>query len=47
MTLSIMTIYAYAKCHYAESFVLSVTNDTIMLNVIMLSAIMLNVVAPR
>jgi hypothetical protein len=39
-----MTIYAYAKC--CESFMLSVTNNTIIMNVVMLSVVMLNVVAP-
>jgi len=39
-----MTIYAYAKYHFAKSFMLSVTNNTIMLNVVMLNVIMLNVV---
>ena len=41
-----MTIYVYAECHYAEFFMLSVTNKSIMLNVDMLSVVMLNVVAP-
>jgi hypothetical protein len=42
-----MTIYAYAECHYAVSFMLSVTNKSITLNVVMLSVIMLNVVVPQ
>jgi hypothetical protein len=34
-TFSTMTIYAYAECLYAESFMLSVTNNTILLNVLL------------
>jgi len=40
-TFSIMTLNAYANCHYAV-----LTIKSIMLNVIMLSAVMLNLVAP-
>jgi hypothetical protein len=41
-----MTIYGYADCHYAEFFMLIVTNKSVMLNAVMLSVIMLNVVSP-
>jgi hypothetical protein len=40
-----MTIHAYADCHYArESFMLSVTNNSIMLNVVLLIVVLLIVV---
>ncbi len=45
-TLSIMAP-TYAECHLCRvSFMLSVANDPIMLNVVMLNAVILNVVAP-
>ncbi len=45
-TLSIMTLYANAKCYYAEYLLFSkcVKNKSIVLNVVMLSVVMLSVV---
>ncbi len=46
MKLGIMTLNAYAECHYVEYFMLSVTVKYIMLSVNLLNVVMLNVVAP-
>ncbi len=41
MALGIMTLDAYAECHYAVSFLLSVASESNMLIVIMLSVLAL------